>query len=126
MAIVEVSTLVLYWSKIWRNTIMNNEARETLAEQLKKSLKENGFRGTNELFLALADLWDLNPVIARVIEQELPKSSITDFKDPDDIRMGDKVLFEGKEYEVWRVSDDYGIQISNMSWVCGSKVTKIS
>lgn len=104
---------------------MNNEKREKFAAQLKSELKSKGFRGTDELFLALADLWELAPKIARTIENELPKSSIMDFKDPDDIRMGDRVLYEGKEYEVWRVSDDYGVQISNMSWVCGSQLTKI-
>ena len=104
---------------------VNDQIQKKLAEKLKKSLGKKGFRGTNDLYSALAELWDLSPRIARVIENELPKSSIMDFKDPDDIRTGDKVLFGDKEYEVWRVSDDNGIQLSNMSWVCGSQVTKI-
>ena len=58
---------------------MNDEKTNKLADQIASELKAKGFFGTKALFLALAELRDTNSRIARIIEQQLPNSSTTEY-----------------------------------------------
>jgi hypothetical protein len=40
-----------------------------------------------------------------------------------DLNYGDNVLWQGQMYEVWRVSVDDGVQLSNLKWVDASELT---